>query len=89
MVRLLRSLIKELTDLINADIMPRWKKKHKLVDCFLDNLEYPHGNALVAGSGSVSAVQRGSSFIGSMFTRASGVNAAFGFSMFKPVPKPT
>lgn len=42
-IRLLRHLERELYDIIDSDIMPRWKKRAELVDYFLNNEPYPIG----------------------------------------------
>jgi hypothetical protein len=38
-LRLLQSLSKELSDLINGDIMPRWKRREDVIERFLNNID--------------------------------------------------
>jgi hypothetical protein len=38
-LRLLQSLSKELSDLINGDIMPRWKRREDVMERFLNNID--------------------------------------------------
>ena len=42
-IRLLRHLERELYEIIDSDIMPRWKRRAELVDYFLNNEPYPIG----------------------------------------------
>ena len=42
-IRLLRHLERELYDIIDSDIMPRWKRHLELVEYFLNNEPYPVG----------------------------------------------
>ena len=53
-IRLLRHLERELYDLIDSDIIPRWKKHTELVDYFLNNEPYPVG-VRINSIGSVSS----------------------------------
>lgn len=47
-VRVLKALEKELTDLIDSDILPRWKKQQDIVEKFLENQPHPHTVGVVA-----------------------------------------